>query len=144
MAIERKGFGGPQEGSGRPKKEVDWKQFEDLCAIQCTASEIASVLQIHHDTLTYKVLEHYGEGFSDVYKRFSENGKMSLRRTQLKIAQKNAGMAIFLGKQYLGQKDNHDVVQITPEAATQYQALMAQLKEMQQAQSATPQNEAKP
>jgi hypothetical protein len=31
---------------------------------------------------------------------------MSLRRYQFKLAQKSAAMAIFLGKNYLGQKDN--------------------------------------
>lgn len=30
---------------------------------------------------------------------------MSLRRIQMKLAEKNASMAIFLGKQYLGQRD---------------------------------------
>ena len=30
---------------------------------------------------------------------------MSLRRTQFKLAEHNTSMAIFLGKQYLGQKD---------------------------------------
>lgn len=31
--------------------------------------------------------------------------KISLRKNQLKLSEKNAGMAIFLGKNYLGQKD---------------------------------------
>ena len=31
---------------------------------------------------------------------------MSLRRTQFKLAEKNPTMAIWLGKQYLGQRDN--------------------------------------
>jgi hypothetical protein len=31
---------------------------------------------------------------------------MSLRRTQFRLAEKSAAMAIFLGKQYLGQSDN--------------------------------------
>ena len=34
---------------------------------------------------------------------------MSLRRTQFKLAEKNPTMAIFLGKQYLGQRDNIEV-----------------------------------
>ena len=34
---------------------------------------------------------------------------MSLRRMQYKLAEKNTAMAIFLGKQYLGQKDNIEV-----------------------------------
>ena len=34
---------------------------------------------------------------------------MSLRRIQYKLAEKNTAMAIFLGKQYLGQRDNVEV-----------------------------------
>ena len=34
---------------------------------------------------------------------------MSLRRKQWNLAKTNATMAIWLGKQYLGQKDNIDI-----------------------------------
>ena len=34
---------------------------------------------------------------------------MSLRRTQFKLAEKNPTMAIWLGKQQLGQRDNIEV-----------------------------------
>jgi hypothetical protein len=43
--------------------------------------------------------------FCRVFKKGIEKGKMSLRRTQFRIADNHAGMAIFLGKQYLGQRD---------------------------------------
>ena len=38
-------------------------------------------------------------------KKYSAKGRTSLRRYQFKLAEKNAAMAIFLGKNYLGQKD---------------------------------------
>jgi hypothetical protein len=40
---------------------------------------------------------------------------MSLRRWQMKMAQTNATMAIWLGKQYLGQSDRQEVTNITPD-----------------------------
>lgn len=43
--------------------------------------------------------------FLEVYKRFAAKGKASLRRTQFKLAEKNPSMAIFLGKNLLGQTD---------------------------------------
>ena len=43
--------------------------------------------------------------FAEAYKKYSAKGKVSLRRAQFKLAEKNASMAIFLGKQYLGQRD---------------------------------------
>jgi hypothetical protein len=44
--------------------------------------------------------------YSEAYKRFSEDGKKSLRRLQFDSARKgNVTMQIWLGKQYLGQRD---------------------------------------
>lgn len=89
----------------RPKKEIDKKQFEFMCGIQCTKDEICGILDIDEKTLTRWCKDTYDMGFSDIYKKKCQVGLMSLRRTQFKLAEKSASMAIFLGKQYLGQKD---------------------------------------
>jgi hypothetical protein len=47
--------------------------------------------------------------FSETYKNKSQLGKTSLRRMQFRLAEKNSSMAIWLGKQYLNQKDAADV-----------------------------------
>ncbi len=90
---------------GRPPKEINWLVFEGLCEIQCTVSEIASVLKVSEDTLYRRVPEHYEEPYASVYKKYAEGGKSSLRRIQFNLAKKNTSMAIWLGKQWLGQKD---------------------------------------
>ena len=91
--------------TGRPKKEIDKKLFENLCSIQCTEAEICSVLECSEDTLNRWCKKTYRLTFADTFKNKSKRGKASLRRTQFKLAEKNAAMAIFLGKQYLGQRD---------------------------------------
>lgn len=91
---------------GRPMIEIDESQFEKLCSYQCTEEEIASWFKCSVDTIENFCKRTYDTTFSEIYKRFSAGGKISLRRWQFKQAEKNAGMAIFLGKQYLGQKDN--------------------------------------
>lgn len=92
---------------GRPKKEIDKKQFESLCAMQCTKDEICYFFDnIDEKTLTRWCKDTYGMGFSDIYKVKSVNGKISLRRYQFELAKKSAVMAIFLGKNYLNQRDN--------------------------------------
>lgn len=93
----------------RPLKEIEQKYFENLCALQCTENEICSFFEITDKTLTSWCKRTYGEGFSDVYKKKREKGKISLRRAQMELAKKNAAMAIWLGKNYLGQKDTVDV-----------------------------------
>lgn len=95
--------------TGRPRKEIDKKIFENLCGLQCTLEEIAGVFDCSADTIERWCKREYGETFAEVYKKHSANGKISLRRIQFKLAEKSAAMAIFLGKQYLGQKDNYDV-----------------------------------
>lgn len=117
--------------TGRPRKEINWQLFEDLCSIQCTQSEIASVMHLNVDTVHDRVKEQYGKPYSEVYKQYSEVGKSSLRRIQLKLAQKSAAMAIFLGKQYLGQKDNESMIQVPPEMMANYNKLMLQLSQLQ-------------
>ena len=69
----------------------------------CTQEEIATMFDCDVRTL------QRDEEFCRVFKKGKENGKMSLRRTQFKLAEKNPTMAIWLGKQYLGQRDNIEV-----------------------------------
>lgn len=95
---------------GRPKIEIDWEQAEKLAQIQCTGEEIAHVLGFSYDTLVRRISETYEKTFAEWYKSNSDKGKMSLRRWQMESARKgNAAMQIWLGKQYLGQKDKQEV-----------------------------------
>ena len=91
--------------TGRPRKKIDKEQFEKLCGIQCTLSEIAGFFDCSEDTIERWVKRTYKETFAETYKNYSANGKISLRRFQFKLAEKSAAMAIFLGKNYLGQTD---------------------------------------
>ena len=94
---------------GRPKKEIDQQQFEVACSIQCTKDEICDLFDCDEKTVTRWCKDTYGMSFSDIYKKKSATGKISLRRAQFRMAEKNATMAIFLGKQYLGQRDYIEV-----------------------------------
>lgn len=93
---------------GRPRIEIDQKTFESLCGIQCTLNEIAGVIGCSEDTVERWCKRTYDMSFADTFKRHSAKGKMSLRRTQFRLAEKSAAMAIFLGKNYLGQKDSFE------------------------------------
>ena len=90
----------------RPRKEISQDQFEKLCLIQCTEEEIAFFFGCSVDTIERWCKKAYGMTFADAYKKFAAAGKISLRRYQFALAKSNASMAIFLGKQYLGQKDS--------------------------------------
>lgn len=90
---------------GRPKKEISKDTFEKLCGIQCTLVEIAGMFDCCEDTIESWCKKTYKQTFSEVYKTYSAPGKISLRRAQFRLAERSAAMAIWLGKQYLDQKD---------------------------------------
>ena len=96
-------------GRGRPRIEIDQDQFEKLCYLQCTLNEIASWFKCSDDTIENWCKRTYKRNFSDIYKTFSAGGKISLRRWQFKMAEHNTSMAIWLGKQYLGQKEQQEI-----------------------------------
>lgn len=88
---------------GRPKKKVDPKMVQDLASIGCKVNEIAKLLEVSEDTLHRRFALELAKG--------KENLKMSLRRWQLEAAKKgNVSMLIWLGKQYLEQRDKLDNV----------------------------------
>lgn len=113
---------------GRRPKVIDQKQFENLCGLQCTYDEICSWFDVTDKTLNSWCKRTYGKGFSEVFREKRGRGKISLRRTQWELAKKNASMAIFLGKQYLGQSDQGGV--ITEKDVRQEDALSASLKKI--------------
>lgn len=89
----------------RPRKPIDKTEFEKLCGLQCTKEEICGWFDVTDKTLAKWCKETYQEDFSVVFGEKRGLGKISLRRAQFRLAEKSAAMAIWLGKQYLGQKD---------------------------------------
>lgn len=74
-----------------------------LGEINCTKAEVAAVLNVDIDTLD-AFFERYPAAL-EAYENGKAFGKASLRRNQAKLSATNATMAIFLGMNYLGQKD---------------------------------------
>lgn len=83
----------------RPRKNIDPEQVKKLAQIGCAVGEIASIVGCSPDTIQRR--------FAAVIKTGHEHRNASLRRTQYDVAvnQKNPTMLIWLGKQFLGQKD---------------------------------------
>lgn len=100
-----------KQGRGRPTIPINKDEFEKLCGIHCTVEEIAAFFSCSHDTVERWCKKTYKKPFTEVYKEKQSLGKVSLRRSQFRLAQKNVVMSIWLGKQYLGQKDEQTVNQ---------------------------------
>lgn len=93
----------------RPRIEIDKEQFEKLCGLQCTKQEIAGYFNCSEDTIEKWCKREYKENFTVVFSKKRVTGKISLRRSQFRMAETNPTMAIWLGKQYLGQTEKQEV-----------------------------------
>lgn len=101
----------------RPRIEIDLEQFKGLCLLQCTLSEIASFFNCSEDTIERWCKRELGSSFADTYKKYSAGGKISLRRYQYRMAEHNVSMAIWLGKQWLGQREQVEIASPETESA---------------------------
>jgi hypothetical protein len=112
-----------QGRKGRPKIEIDWGEFEKLCQIQCTLAEIADWFKCSEDTIERRCREQKKMLFAEYFKKHSVKGRISLRRSQFKLATGgNPALNIWLGKQYLGQRDqpgdSDEIMKPTPVSVT--------------------------
>ncbi len=94
---------------GRKPVEIDKSEFEKLCALHCTQEEIAGFFDCSADTIDRWCKRTYNENFAEVFKQKRSAGRISLRRTQFAMAQTNATMAIWLGKQWLKQAEQQEI-----------------------------------
>jgi len=97
----------PKPKIGRPKKII-WdertrKELSGMGQIMVTEAEAASFFGVGINTLKRFFAEH--PEARETFENGKNIGKISLRRLQLRLAEKNPAMAIFLGKNVLGQSD---------------------------------------
>jgi hypothetical protein len=95
--------GGQRPGAGRKAVQIDLEQLEKLCALQCTDAEIAAWFHVSTRTIEHRRKQRQ---FAEAMERGRGKGRISVRRHQMKLLEAgNATMAVWLGKQLLGQRD---------------------------------------
>lgn len=98
----------PEDGK-IPEKVIDFNQVMYWAELQSTQEEVAGSFRVSVETLNSRLMEHIGMTYSELRKRVDGNAKMSLRRFQFKQSERNATMAIWLGKNWLGQRDSQEI-----------------------------------
>jgi len=126
--------GGARAHSGRKPIEIDLVELQKLCSLQCTHEEIAAWFNC-----SVRTIEKYAKKpeFAEAMANGRAKGRISVRRAQMKLLESgNATMGVWLGKQFLGQRDitpieltgaNGKPMQISLEALD---ALLAQSKKL--------------
>ena len=95
--------GGSRPGAGRKQVPIDALYLEKLCSLQCTNAEIAAWFGCSERTIEKRSKE---PELAEVMARGKGKGRVSIRRAQMKLLEAgNATMGVWLGKQYLGQRD---------------------------------------
>lgn len=91
---------------GPKQTQIDWVNFDKLCAMQCTLEEISSYFDVSEDTVERCVKRDKKMKFAEYFRQKSKKGHISLRRRMYEIAQTgNVTMLIWLSKNWLGYKD---------------------------------------
>ena len=106
MGKNKDTFFDKQQTGGRPLlvlNQAGVELVQALGRLQCTNEAIASCLGTTDTTL---LNAQNKEVFLGALEKGKAEGRMSLRRIQMKLAETSATMAIFLGKQILGQREN--------------------------------------
>lgn len=102
--------------AGRPRKEFNKKLFIDLIGLGCSEEEICWVFRdddgvpVDVNTLSRWCKRTFGMNFSEYSKQNRYLAlKTQLRKNQFELSKRSASMAIFLGKNYLGQVDSQRI-----------------------------------
>jgi hypothetical protein len=96
--------------AGRPPKLVEndemLRQIASLARMQCTHQEAANVVGVCRSAFSMFLANN--KKAAECWENGQGQGRVSLRRLQWETAKRSAAMQIWLGKQYLGQRDKRE------------------------------------
>src|SRR5580704_9918242 len=122
--------GGAREGAGRKTIQIDLLEVEKLCAMHCSAEELADYFGVSVRTIENRSKQRE---FGDAMRRGEAKGRLSIRRAQYRLVEAgNVPMTIWMGKVRLGQKDNTACVRLNlPSIETAHDVASAAEETMQ-------------
>ena|SRR5271170_2176242 len=95
--------GGARRGAGRKPVQIDLVELEKLCSLGCNDEELAAWFGVSARTIATRKRHVV---FADVIARGKSKGRIAVRRAQMRLLEAgNSSIAIWLGKQWLGQRD---------------------------------------
>lgn len=96
---------------GRPVFELDDKNFDIAIQLPMIKADICLLMGgCSEDTIERYVKKRFGKTFAELQGERRQHFRKNILGKQYEIAMKgNVGMLIWLGKQYLGQKDKQEI-----------------------------------
>lgn len=71
--------------AGRPRIQIDKDQFEKLCSLQCTQTEIAEFFACSPDTIDRWCKREYKENFAEIFKKKEQKAISHYEENSLKL-----------------------------------------------------------
>jgi hypothetical protein len=94
----------------RPPADINWATVDQYLHAQCDGVAIAGIIGIAPDTLYHRCQQDHNLGFSEYSQQKKTEGRELLRQKQFDTAMSgDKTMLVWLGKQYLEQKERHDI-----------------------------------
>ena len=98
------------------KKLIDWDKLNAILYFHAPLEDAADLMGVSDSTLSRRIKEEFNLTFEDYRHKKGSASRQTLRQLQLETAQKgNVTMQIWLGKQWLGQKDKQEIEQTNRE-----------------------------
>lgn len=85
---------------------IDFEQVLYWMDLGATEAEIAGAFRVGVNTLSRRLHEELGMGFAELKEKLCGAVKIKLRHNQINLSASNASMAIWLGKQWLDQRED--------------------------------------
>lgn len=117
-----------------PPKEIVLEEVLYWMDLGATAEEIAGACRVGVTTLDVRLREMTGMGFRELKERTCGTMKLELRRNQFNLSKTNSALAIWLGKVWLGQKDNEALDQANADTIKNFATILEQLKNLRENQ----------
>lgn len=93
----------------RPVKAVDFDKLARICQYPMTNEDIAALMDLSVDTIYRNIKKEFGIDFAEYKRQKQSSLRFTLLAKQIELAKSgNIVMLIWLGKQYLGQKDKSE------------------------------------
>ena len=103
----------PKSKVGRPKKDFTIEEIKKLCTLNCTMEEVAAFFGCNKKTIERRMLDD-----PEISEAIDMGRNMGRKQMEL-VNKGNAAMAIFLGKQILGQRDKNETEISSPDGSLQ-------------------------
>lgn len=110
---------------GHAASKIDWDMFNKLCSFPIKQDDISWIMDVSVDTLAREIRAKFDLTFAEYMTKRQATLRMALLQKQYQVAMGgNVSMLIWLGKNWLGQRDKFEEVKAEEPVSDQEKAAL--------------------